>query len=79
MSTLGMVSVILSAAALGFLGLGVQPPLPEWGAMLNSGRAYMNTAWHLTTFPGLAIMISVLGFNFLGDGLQEMLTPRRDV
>jgi peptide/nickel transport system permease protein len=77
MATLGMGWAILSAAALGFLGLGAQPPLPEWGSMLNNGRAYINTAWHLATFPGLAIMLSVLAFNFLGDGLQEILNPKK--
>jgi peptide/nickel transport system permease protein len=76
MATLGMGWAILSAAALSFLGLGAQPPLPEWGSMLNSGRAYMKTAWYLSTFPGLAIMMSVLACNFLGDGLQDALGPK---
>lgn len=79
MATLGIGHVILLAAALGFLGLGVQPPIPEWGAMLNSGRAFMRTAPSLTFFPGLAIMITVLAFNFLGDGLRDALDPRREV
>jgi peptide/nickel transport system permease protein len=78
MATLGMGHVILSAAALSFLGLGAQPPIPEWGAMLNSGRAFMRTAPSLTIFPGLAIMITVLAFNFLGDGLRDALDPRRE-
>jgi peptide/nickel transport system permease protein len=78
MATLGMGHVILSAAALSFLGLGSQPPIPEWGAMLNSGRAFMRTAPSLTFFPGLAIMITVLAFNFLGDGLRDALDPRRE-
>ena len=77
MATLGMGWAILSAAALSFLGLGAQPPLPEWGSMLNSGRAYMKTAWHLSTFPGLAIMMSVLACNFLGDGLRDALEPKK--
>ena len=77
MATLGMGWAILSAAALSFLGLGAQPPLPEWGSMLNSGRAYMKTAWHLSTFPGLAIMMSVLACNFLGDGLRDALESKK--
>jgi peptide/nickel transport system permease protein len=76
MATLGMAHVILAAAALSFLGLGAQPPTPEWGSMLNDGRAFMRTAPHLTIFPGLAIMVTVLAFNFLGDGLRDVLDPR---
>jgi peptide/nickel transport system permease protein len=76
MATLGMAHVILAAAALSFLGLGAQPPTPEWGSMLNGGRAFMRTAPHLTIFPGLAIMVTVLAFNFLGDGLRDVLDPR---
>jgi peptide/nickel transport system permease protein len=76
MATLGMGWTILSAAALSFLGLGAQPPVPEWGAMLSSGRPYLRTAWHLSTFPGLAIMMVVLAFNFLGDGLNDALNHR---
>ncbi|MCL0094317.1 nickel ABC transporter permease subunit NikC [Dehalococcoidales bacterium] len=76
MATLGMAHVILAAAALSFLGLGAQPPTPEWGSMLNDGRAFMRTAPHLTIFPGLAIMVTVLAFNFLGDGLRDALDPR---
>jgi peptide/nickel transport system permease protein len=76
MATLGMGHVILAAAALSFLGLGAQPPTPEWGSMLNDGRAYMRIAPHITTFSGLAIMIAVLAFNFLGDGLRDALDPR---
>jgi peptide/nickel transport system permease protein len=76
MATLGMAHVILAAAALSFLGLGAQPPTPEWGSMLNGGRAFMRTAPHLTIFPGLAIMVTVLAFNFLGDGLRDALDPR---
>ena len=78
LATLGMAYVILAAAALSFLGLGAQPPTPEWGSMLNSGRSFMRTAPHLTTFPGLAIMVTVLAFNFLGDGLRDILDPRRE-
>lgn len=76
LATLDMAFIILAAAGLSFLGLGAQPPVPEWGSMLNSGRAFMRTAPHLTTFPGLAIMIAVLAFNFLGDGLRDALDPR---
>ena len=77
MATLGMGWTILSAAALSFLGLGAQPPVAEWGAMLSSGRPYLRTAWHLSTFPGLAIMVIVLAFNFLGDGLNDALNHRK--
>ena len=76
LATLGMAYVILAAAALSFLGLGAQPPTPEWGSMLNNGKNFMRTAPHLTTFPGLAIMVAVLAFNFLGDGLRDALDPR---
>lgn len=75
MATLGMAHVILAAAALSFLGLGVQPPTAEWGSMLNAGRPFMRTAPQMTVFPGLAIMITVLAFNFLGDGLRDVLDP----
>ena len=76
MVTFAMGYVILTAASLSFLGLGAQPPTPEWGAMLNSGRAYMRTAPHLTIFPGLAIMATVLAFTLLGDGLRDTLDPK---
>jgi peptide/nickel transport system permease protein len=74
-ATLGMAHVILAAAALSFLGLGVQPPDAEWGSMPDAGRLFMRTAPHITVFPGLAIMITVLAFNFLGDGLRDALDP----
>jgi len=74
--TLRMAAVILIAAGLSFLGLGVQPPSPEWGAMLNEGRGYLQTAPHISIFPGLAIMIVVLAFNLFGDGLRDALDPR---
>jgi len=77
-ATLGMAYVILAAAALSFLGLGAQPPTPEWGSMLNNGKNFMRTAPHLTIFPGLAIMITILAFNFIGDGLRDALDPRRE-
>ncbi|WP_347488878.1 nickel transporter permease [Desulfoscipio sp. XC116] len=76
MATLGTGQAILAAASLSFLGLGVQPPTPVWGSMLNDGKQYLQTAPGLTIFPGLAIMITVLSFNFLGDGLRDLLDPR---
>jgi peptide/nickel transport system permease protein len=76
MATLGIGQTILAAAGLSFLGLGAQPPVPVWGSMLNDGKAYLQTAPHLTIFPGLAIMITVLAFNFLGDGLRDLFDPR---
>ena len=75
LGTLGVAGAILEAAALGFLGLGAQPPLPEWGAMLAQERARVFTAPHLMIFPGLAIIITVLGFNLLGDGMRDALDP----
>ncbi|MBT9160027.1 MAG: ABC transporter permease [Dehalococcoidia bacterium] len=75
-STLQIATAILWAAGLGFLGLGAQPPTPEWGTMLSRGRVYLRVAPHVTTFPGLAIVLSVLGFNLLGDGLRDALDPR---
>lgn len=75
-ATLNIASAILSAAALGFLGLGAQPPTPEWGTMLSKGRVYLRVAPHVTTFTGLAILLTVLGFNLLGDGLRDALDPR---
>lgn len=77
LATLGMGGVILSAAALSFLGLGAQPPMPEWGSMLNSGRTFLQVAPRLTIFPGLAIMITVLAFNFSGDGLRDAFDIRQ--
>lgn len=75
-ATLGISSAILDAAALGFLGLGVAPPTAEWGTMLGMGRGYIWDAAHLLTFPGLAITITVLAFNLMGDGLRDALDPR---
>lgn len=75
-STLQIATAILFAAGLGFLGLGARPPLPEWGVMLSTGRDYLRIAPHVATFPGLAIMFAVLGFNLLGDGLRDALDPR---
>lgn len=74
-ATLGMAGAILSEAALSFLGLGVQPPTPSWGTMLSYGRTHLLDAPHLTVFPGIAIALLVLGFNFLGDGLRDVLDP----
>jgi peptide/nickel transport system permease protein len=75
-ATLGMAGAIIGEAALSFLGLGVQPPTPSWGTMLNGGRAHLLDAPHLTVFPGLAIAILVLGFNFVGDGLRDLADPK---
>jgi peptide/nickel transport system permease protein len=75
-ATLGLGTAILSAAALSFLGLGSQPPTPEWGRMLSEGRDYLREAWWISTFPGLAIMLTVLAMNLLGDGLRDVLDPR---
>jgi dipeptide transport system permease protein len=75
-STLGISSAILDAAALGFLGLGAQPPTPEWGTMLADARQYIDSAWWVVTFPGLAILVTVLAFNLLGDGLRDALDPK---
>ncbi len=75
-TSLGMGTAILFAAGLGFLGIGVQPPTPEWGAMLGSARVYIFNAPHAATFPGIAIFLAVLSFNLLGDGLRDALDPR---
>ncbi len=76
LTTLRVSRAILSAAALNFLGLGAQPPIPEWGVMLANGRNYLRGYWWLATFPGLAIMITTLSINMLGDGLRDVLDPR---
>ncbi len=78
-ATLDMARVIVIESALSFLGLGVQPPTPTWGGMLADGRVYLSTAWWLATFPGLAILVTVLGINLLGDGLRDTLDPRLKV
>ena len=75
-ATLSMGGIILTAAGLGFLGFGAQPPTPEWGVMVSDGRNFMPHGWWVSTFPGLAIMITVLGFNLLGDGIRDILDPR---
>jgi peptide/nickel transport system permease protein len=78
-ATLDMARVIVIESALSFLGLGVQPPAPTWGGMLADGRVYISTAWWLATFPGLAILVTVLGINLFGDGLRDTLDPRLKV
>ncbi len=74
--TLDMGFIILTAAGLGFIGFGAQPPTPEWGIMIAEGRNFITSQWWLSTFPGLAILVTVLGFNLLGDGLRDVLDPR---
>jgi peptide/nickel transport system permease protein len=75
-ATLGMAAAMISEASLSFLGLGVQPPTPSWGTMLDAGRSHLFDAPHLTIFPGVAIALLVLGFNFVGDALRDALDPR---
>ncbi|HVI85691.1 MAG TPA: ABC transporter permease [bacterium] len=76
LGTLGVAGAILAGAALSFLGLGAQPPQPEWGALLSEGRNFLLDAWWIATFPGLAIMVTVLAINLLGDGLRDLLDPQ---
>lgn len=76
LATLTIPAALLTASAMSFLGFGAQPPSPDWGAILNEGRTYLRSAPWISTFPGLAILITVLGFNFLGDGLRDALDPR---
>ena len=76
MSTLSFGNAILATAGMGFLGIGAQPPTPEWGAMLSSGRQYLMIAPHVTTYTGLAIMLLEMGLNLLGDGLRDVLDPK---
>ncbi len=75
-ATLGVGEAILSSAALSFLGLGAQPPTPEWGLMIASSKEFITSAWWIVTFPGVATLFAVLGFNLLGDGLRDVLDPR---
>ena len=75
-ATLGVASAILVASSMSFLGLGLEPPIPEWGAMLSVGRPYIRDYWHLVAFPGMAIMITVFSLNVFGDGLRDALDPR---
>ena len=74
--TLGIAGAILSIAGLSFLGLGIQPPTPEWGAMLSNARTYIRDAWHVTIIPGMGIMLTILALNLMGDGLRDALDPR---
>lgn len=78
LASLGMATALLATSSLSFLGLGAQPPTPEWGAMLASGRSMIYRAWWVTLFPGLAIMITVLGINLLGDSLRDVLDPKTE-
>jgi peptide/nickel transport system permease protein len=75
-ASMDMGAAILAAASLGFIGLGAQPPYPEWGAMISHGRNYLPTWWWYSAFPGLAIYLTVLGFNLMGDGLRDLLDPK---
>jgi peptide/nickel transport system permease protein len=75
-ASMDMGMAILFAANLGFIGVGAQPPIPEWGAMISTGRNYLPDHWWMATFPGMAILITVLGFNLLGDGLRDVLDPQ---
>jgi len=75
-ATIGMGFTILVAAVLGFLGMGATPPDPDWGLAISESRAYLPDAWWFSTFPGLAIFLTVLGFNLLGDGLRDIVDPR---
>lgn len=76
LSSLELAGSILTVASLSFLGLGAQPPTPDWGGMIDQGRQFLRSAWWIGVFPGLGIMMTVLGFNLLGDGLQDVLDPR---
>ena len=75
--TLGVATTILNVAGMSFLSLGIQPPAPEWGSILSSARVYMREAWHISVFPGLAIVICILSLNLLGDGLRDALDPKQ--
>lgn len=79
LATLEVARMMIIESALSFLGLGVQPPTPSWGSMLAEGRVYLNTAWWLATFPGLAVLVTVLGINLFGDWLRDMLDPELEV
>lgn len=75
-ATLGLAGAILSIAGLSFLGLGIQPPTPEWGAMLSNARVYIRDAWHVTLIPGFGIMLTILSLNLMGDGLRDAMDPK---
>ena len=74
--TFTIAQIVVVESSLSFLGLGVQPPTPSWGSMLNDGRAYLDTGWWLSTFAGLTIMLTVVAVNFVGDALRDVLDPR---
>ncbi len=78
-ATMGVANAILSASSLSFIGLGVQPPMPEWGTMLSAGRQYIRDYWYMVAFPGLAIMVTIFAFNLFGDGLRDALDPKLKV
>ena len=75
-TSLSIVNAILTISMLSFIGLGIQPPTPEWGSMLSSGREFIRDFWPLVTFPGVMIMVTLISFNMLGDGLRDALDPR---
>ncbi|HOM29924.1 MAG TPA: ABC transporter permease, partial [Deltaproteobacteria bacterium] len=75
-ATLGIASAVLTESALSFLGIGVQPPTPSWGNMLTQGQAVLGIAWWLSFFPGMAILLTVLGYNLLGEGIRDAVDPR---
>ena len=77
LASLGIGSIIILEAALSFLGLGVRPPTPSWGVILSDGRQYITTYPHIVTFPGVMIVLTVLAFNFLGDGVRDALDPKQ--
>ncbi len=77
-ATLTIARTVISEASLSFLGLGIQPPTPSWGGMLAEGRRYLSVAWWIATFPGLALMATVVAVNLLGDALRDVLDPRLD-
>ena len=76
MATLQIRLMILGEATLSFIGIGIQPPTPSWGVMISSGREYLGTAWWISTLPGIALMLIILGFNLFGDGLNDHLNPK---
>jgi peptide/nickel transport system permease protein len=75
-ATLGIASAVLTESALSFLGIGVQPPTPSWGNMLTQGKEVLGVAWWMSVFPGIAILMTVLGYNLLGEGIRDAIDPR---